>query len=80
MNQIMQPNPLDQPSRVSAESRLAREEWMHDFRNALGNVTIAASAAASQLVEIPDPVLRAAMAEIEAGCQRCLKLLRTMPA
>jgi len=55
------------------------ENWVHEFRNALGNITIAASAARHELAEHQSPQTQALMRQIENGCDRCLQLLRTMP-
>jgi len=52
---------------------------VHEFRNALGNITIAASAAKSELAEHQYPQASVLMRQIEEGCERCLSLLRTMP-
>ena len=57
----------------------ARDEWMHEFRNALGNVTIAASAARCELTDRRPVEAAALMLQIEEGCERCLGLLKTMP-
>ena len=68
---------LDAPA--IARSRREREDWIHEFRNALGNITIAASAAKGELAELQYPQASALMRQIEEGCDRCLNLLRTMP-
>jgi len=57
-----------------------REDWVHEFRNALGNVTIAASAARCELSDDKSGQSAALlMQQIEDGCDRCLRLLGTMP-
>ena len=58
---------------------MAYENWVHEFRNALGNITIAASAARHELTEHQSLQTPALMRQIENGCDRCLQLLRTMP-
>jgi len=71
-----------EPVRVAQPAKPRRAElddWMHDFRNALGNVTIAASAAKAELADHPSDQASALMRQIEEGCDRCLRLLRTMP-
>lgn len=61
------------------DSRTEREHWVHDFRNALGNTTIAASTIRWMLNQQCDEQLDALIRKIEAGCERCLRLLATMP-
>lgn len=61
------------------KSRLAYDDWVHEFRNALGNITIAASAAKGELAELQSVQASALMRQIEEGCDRCLRLLRSMP-
>ena len=59
--------------------RSERDEWVHDFRNALGNILIAANAASGLLKDQRNTDMAVAMGHIEEGCDRCLRLLRTMP-
>jgi hypothetical protein len=59
--------------------RTDRDDWTHEFRNALGNITIAASAAKGELADNQSQQVSALMRQIEEGCERCLRLLRTMP-
>ena len=66
-------------SSVAETSRTERDDWMHDFRNALGNITMAASAAKCELADQQSEQASALMRQIEEGCDRCLRLLRTMP-
>jgi hypothetical protein len=61
------------------QAPMAYEDWVHEFRNALGNITIAASAARSELAKHQSLQTSALMRQIEKGCDRCLRLLRTMP-
>ena len=55
------------------------ENWLHDFRNALGNTTIAASAARYALDDKSYDDVAISMRQVEEGCERCLRLLRTLP-
>ena len=59
-------------------ARASRDLWVHEFRNALGNTTIAAEAARS-LLERHEEHIDRLMRQIEEGCERCLQLLHTMP-
>jgi hypothetical protein len=59
--------------------RAERDDWMHEFRNALGNITIAASAAKGELADQQFQHAASLMRQIEEGCERCLRLLRSMP-
>ena len=56
-----------------------REIWMHEFRNALGNIMVAAGAAKSLITDPGEIEISIAMGHIEEGCNRCLRLFRTMP-
>jgi hypothetical protein len=67
------------PSLAVEPERSERDEWMHDFRNALGNILIAANAAKGLLTDQRSAEIAVAMGHIEDGCDRCLRLLRTMP-
>ena len=55
------------------------EIWMHEFRNALGTIMVAAGAASSLLTDRGEIEISIAMDRIEDGCNRCLRLLRSMP-
>lgn len=79
MNDSIRPGSAPRSPGDDGSQASDREEWIHDFRNALGNITIAASAASGQFSSQQDPLLRAMLVQIEEGCERCLKLLRTMP-
>jgi hypothetical protein len=70
----------DAPLPAPESAACAREEWMHDFRNALGNILIAAGAAKGLLTDQRNAEIAIAMGHIEDGCDRCLRLLRTMPS
>ncbi|HTA66516.1 MAG TPA: hypothetical protein VK753_13540 [Xanthomonadaceae bacterium] len=63
----------------SARQQAELDDWMHEFRNALGNVTIAASAASAEFADHPSQQASSLMRQIEEGCDRCLRLLKTMP-
>lgn len=65
--------------RTTPAAHDAYQNWLHDFRNALGNTTIAASAARFALDDKSYADVAASMRHIEEGCERCLQLLRTMP-
>lgn len=54
-----------------------RDTWIHEFRNALGNIMIGTSVVKSKLAEQRDT--SASIRHIEEGCERCLRLLGTMP-
>ncbi len=60
-------------------SRTERDHWIHDFRNALGNTTIAASAIRGVLEQQRYEQVEMLMRQIEEGCERCMRLLGTMP-
>jgi hypothetical protein len=64
----------------SEETRSARDNWIHDFRNALGNTTIAASAVRAEIDQRSYQQIDMLMRQIEEGCDRCLRLLSAMPA
>jgi len=66
-------------AQTSEPPRSERDEWMHEFRNALGNILIAANAARGLLTDQRNADIETAMGHIEDGCERCLRLLRTMP-
>jgi len=66
------------PGSVEAEHSES-EFWMHEFRNALGTVIVAAGAARSLLTDHGEIEVSNAMDRIEDGCNRCLRLFRTMP-
>lgn len=55
------------------------EIWMHEFRNALGNIMAAASVARCLLTDRGEGGISTAVDRIEDGCNRCLRLFRTMP-
>jgi len=76
---VAESNRADPAGHAADSTRTAYENWVHEFRNALGNVTIAASAAKSELAAHPELQASALMRQIEDGCDRCLRLLRTMP-
>ncbi len=77
--QVAQPA-ASRPARGSERANSEREDWIHEFRNALGNVTIAASAARCELTDDKSGQAAALfMQQIEVGCDRCLRLLGTMP-
>ncbi len=59
--------------------RSERDHWSHEFRNALGNTTIAASAVRFEVRAGHYDQVDALMRQIEEGCERCLRLLGTMP-
>jgi len=63
----------------SAAERTRRDEWTHDFRNALGTVLVAAGVARSLLPYARNAEVTTALGRIDEGCNRCLGLLRTMP-
>jgi len=56
-----------------------REEWLHDFRNALATILAAADIARIQPRDHRNVEFSRAMGCIEDGCNRCLRLLHTMP-
>lgn len=80
-NPAQMPNSApSRPERASERLYSEREDWIHEFRNALGNVTIAASAARCELSDDkPGQAAAMLMQQIEDGCDRCLRLLGTMP-
>jgi hypothetical protein len=61
------------------DEHMPRDQWIHDFRNALGNASIAASAARYEIAHGQSGQMDVLMQRIEEGCERCLQLLRTMP-
>jgi hypothetical protein len=61
------------------EGRSELDEWVHDFRNALGTILVGADAANALLQVQRNVEISLAMGRIEDGCNRCLRLLRTMP-
>ncbi len=69
-------DPADRPASISLTER---EIWIHDFRNALGNITIATSAVRCELADHQYEQTSASIRLIEEGCERCLRLLHTMP-
>jgi hypothetical protein len=71
--------PAEQMGVPSERLRTERDDWMHEFRNALGNITIAASAAKGELADDQSQQASALMRQIEEGCERCLRLLSAMP-
>ena len=66
------------PAPVEAEHS-EREVWLHEFRNALGTVMVAAGAAKCLITDLGEIEVSIAMGHIEEGCNRCLRLFRTMP-
>ena len=68
--------PADRSASVSPTER---ELWIHEFRNALGNITIATSAVRFELADHQYEHTPASIRLIEEGCERCLRLLHTMP-
>jgi len=68
-----------QSSLAHAEHYYEREVWMHEFRNALGTILAAAGAANSLLMDHREIEVSIAIGHIEDGCNRCLRLFRTMP-
>jgi len=66
----------DSPACAEEES-YKLDDWMHDFRNALGTILLGADAAKALFQRNAEISL--AMGRIEDGCNRCLRLLRTMP-
>ncbi len=64
---------------ASDQSRAALDHWMHDFRNALGTATLAASAVRSEIEPCRNEQVDILMRQIEEGCERCMRLLNTMP-
>jgi len=66
------------PGSAEAE-RSECEYWMHEFRNALGTIVVAAGAARSLLTDRGEIDVSIAMDRIEDSCNRCLRLFRTMP-
>jgi len=73
------PGRSENADRSAHGTRTEHEIWLHEFRNALGNITIAASAVKGELAGHQQEQIRASMRHIEEGCDRCLRLLRTMP-
>jgi hypothetical protein len=71
--------PADRVGTPASSLQTDRDDWMHEFRNALGNITIAASAAKGELADNQSQQVSVLMRQIEEGCERCLRLLRTMP-
>ncbi len=71
--------PHDQPASPIGEARAERDHWVHDFRNALGNTTIAASTVRGAIAERNYQEIDMLMKQIEEGCERCMRLLGTMP-
>lgn len=59
--------------------RSERDHWLHEFRNALGNTTMAASAVRFEVHGGHYDQVDALMRQIEEGCERCLHLLGKMP-
>ena len=66
-------------NRPAALNPTERELWIHEFRNALGNITIATSAVRFELADHQYEHTPASIRLIEEGCERCLRLLHTMP-
>ncbi len=80
MNKDMQSStPGSARSGLAQDSRSERDTWIHEFRNALGNITIAASAVKSELADHQNEQFAESIRHIEEGCERCLRLLRSMP-
>jgi hypothetical protein len=61
------------------QSDAERDRWTHDFRNALGNTIIAASAVRGVLQEQHYRQVDMLMHQIGESCERCMRLLETMP-
>ena len=83
MSDLQQSPRTDSPRSASSgcveAARSEGEFWMHEFRNALGTIIVAAGAARGLLTDRAEIEVSIAMERIEDGCNRCLRLFRTMP-
>ena len=66
-------------TRHAVETGTELDHWVHEFRNALGNVLMAAGTARIELADNRPESASMLMRRVEEGCDRCLRLLETMP-